>query len=329
MEKPRADFHVHIGDRTNEDFIQEALDNNVKVVAALDRGSEVKIDRLKDLITYGEKRGVTVIPGVESFTQVTLCGQQAAFELIGLDFDLDHPDIYRIFDPRAGIPPQLHDPKISFQRTILENMGFNLDPSSENQLLYDEIKSRMKAETAIRYCQITLMNPQNLQLMNSPYWQKQTRIHFQSRPEDQGHLENVLYWSVFAPGKEGYWQNHLSFKLILDTIHKAGGVVIGAHPKLKLGDEGPNLDSLIEFWFDQGIDGLEVWDAAPPDTYLTHKAVSRHKLYLGGSGRDIKYSNRIMGRGDAKLQDMYIHPKMLDMLRNYKERVKLIYGAEN
>jgi len=316
--RPRADFHVHLGDRTKEDFIEEALDNKVTVVAALDRGSEVKIDRLQALIDYGLSKGIRVIPGVESFTQAEIDGQRATFELIGLDFDLDHPDIYRILDPRAGIPPEHHYPKIDFQRSILEKMGFEVTPTDESAIIFGEIQSRQVAETAIRFCKIVLLNPNNQNLLNSDFWQDRIRKHLIERPEDEGRWDKALYWSIFAAGKDGYWPSPLNMQLIVKTIREANGVVVGAHPNFKIGDGIVNLDTVINYWFENKVDGLEGWDAGPLNKELALKSRARGGLVLGGSGRDIKYSNRIMGKGDINRQDMYISPKHLLDIKKYK-----------
>ena len=107
-------------------------------------------------------------------------------------------------------------------------------------------------------------------------------------------------------------------QLIVKTIREANGVVVGAHPNFKIGDGIVNLDTVINYWFENKVDGLEGWDAGPLNKELALKSRARGGLVLGGSGRDIKYSNRIMGKGDINRQDMYISPKHLLDIKKYK-----------
>lgn len=319
-EVDRADFHVHVGPRTNEDFLSEAIENNVKIVVALDRGSDIRTARLRSLIAAGAEKDILVIPGVESFIKTPINGQEVGFELIGVNFDLDHPDIYRVFDPEAGIPPEFHDPKVAFQRSILEKHGFDMSTNPLNEVLYQEIGSRRIGATAGKFCEIALTNPTNLEMLKSTKWEGKINEHYRKRDEDRGNLANVLYHEFFADGKVGFWPGYMNLRLVVDTIHKAGGVVVGAHPRFEWseGQREVTLDDLIDFWFDQGVDGLEGWDAGPLDLELAQKAFSRNRLILGGSGRDVKYQNRIMGKGDIIRQDMYIPLEVYGELIRYQ-----------
>ncbi len=326
-ELERADFHTHLGNRSNEDFIQEALENNVKVVVALDRGSVVQSGKLESLIGYGMDKGVVVLPGVESFVKATIGGEQIGFELIGVGFDIKNPAINEVFSP--FVPQRFHDPKVKFQSEFLRSLGLDISRNAANEKIYQEIDMRVP-ETARRLCEIAVLNTNNLALLQSSQWQEKLAAQFKEHPEIEGELATALYWEFFADGRPGYFPGSMSLELVRDTIHNAGGIVIAAHPKLDWGVERHlDLKDLISYWLDNGIDGLEGWDAGPLDIELANEAKKRGKLVLGGSGRDKdRYSNRVMGKGDIESQDMFIPVKVFDKLQAYRRRRALNYEGD-
>ncbi len=320
MREERADFHVHFGNRTEEEIIEEARENRVSVVAVLDRGI-VKIGRLKHLIATAQNQGVTVIPGVENLTEVSYDHSKLSTELLGLDFDLDHPAIHDTFDPLGKRQQEKHLRKIEFQRSFLESRGFDLNTTRENTTHWETIKKGGILETALELCKIAAYNPKNRPLLDS--LQTSIKEHLSRRPQDKGELQEAkcLYWEYFAQGQPGFRRWFLDYKVIINSIHQAGGVVIIPHPEYRHIDNKVGIDKILGELFDAGVDGIEGWDAGPLDKHLARLALNKGKLLLGGSGEDsTNYNNRVMGKGEKGSERMYISPKRLIDIRSYKQR---------
>lgn len=321
--KERADFHVHLGDRCDQDILNEASLHQVKVMAILDRGI-VRTAHLRLFITSGKQEGMTVLPGVECLTEITYSDKIVPQELLGLGFDLNHPEIYRNFDPRGEIYSQKHQRKVEFQKSFLESAGFSLNHTQENAQQWQTINGGEVLDTAIRLCKIVASDHQN-----SHYFlthQPEINDHLKKRPQDLEGIEaKYLYWTFFAPSQPGFRKWQLDSQTIIDTIHKAGGVVIVPHPTFRHKPNGIEPVRLLNTLFDLGIDGIEGWDADLLDKELARHALAKGKIVVGGSGRDATYySNRILGKGDVDKQRMYISPRRLEDIKEYKQKHNLV-----
>lgn len=318
----RADFHVHLGDRTYKDLIDEALANQVKVMAVLDRGI-VRISKLRYLIKLGRKSLIKIIPGVECLTEVPYEGKTIHQELLSLDFDLSHPEIFKYFDPGGEVYSQKHHGKVEFQKSFLENEGLSLNSTAENLRQWKVINSGEVLDTAVRLCKIAAADPANKDYFLAH--QEKLKDHLIKRPQDSDNLEaKYLYWEFFAAGQKGFRRWQLDYQTIISTIHKAGGVVIIPHPTFRHKPNGIEITKLFDTLLSLGVDGVEGWDADLLNRDLASYALNKEKLILGGSGRDATYySNRVVGKGDIKEQRMYISPRRLQDIRRYKQKFGL------
>lgn len=314
----RADLHVHLGDRDPEDLLNEAEKNSVGVVAVLDRGI-IRTKKLTELMRMGQERSIQVIPGIESLTEVQFNGHTIPLELVGLDFDLDDPDIDRVFGPKGEVYSSKHRRKVEYQRSFLESLGLKIRRTEHNANQWDLVESGEVLDTAIRLCKIAALDEDNQEIFKS--WANDMLAHLEKRPQDQEGLEaKFLFWNSFAIGQPGYKKWSLDFDTIVNTIHRADGVVVLAHPDFQHGKDESELVPLITNLFDKGIDGVEGWDAGPLDDYLDYLARRYNKLCLGGSGQDLtNYSNRKMGYGDLVTQNMYIPINRCLEIARYKE----------
>lgn len=327
--KERADFHVHLGDRTNENLLEEARRNNVAVLGVLDRGI-VKTNRLRELILQGKEQNITITPGVECLTEVNINNQPVSLELLGLDFNLENTQIYHNFDPNGEFYQEKHQRKIDYQIGFLENQGFRLNQLEVNRKQWEAVKSGQFLDTAIRLCRIAANDPYNLDIFQNH--QPDVEAHFQIRPQDRPGIlgdpaqealsrAKYLYWKVFAPGMPGFRKWHLDFATIINTVHDAGGVVIIPHPSFQHKQGEVGLREVIDQLFDLGVDGVECWDADILDRPLAMHVRTKGKLVLGGSGQDTTYySNRVMGKGEIESQRMCISPQRFRDIQNYKSR---------
>ncbi|MCL5409922.1 MAG: hypothetical protein M1607_03625 [Patescibacteria group bacterium] len=329
--RQRADFHVHLGKRTEEDVLAEAVRNHVSVIALLDRG-EVRINRLQRAQELGRETGVTVIPAIESFTAFPYQDQEILMEFIGLDFDLDHSIIKRTFDPFSEVQMANLSRKVAFQKNYIESVGFSVNHTDSNNRSWLEISSGRVAETAIEICKIAAGDPANEDLLSS--LQGQFRHHFLIRPQDaptnpedpsqtQLSVAKALYWQHFAPGRPGFKRWYLPFEEIRDTIHQGQGVIVIAHPKFEHKPGEVRIQDILPEILEAGVDGVEGWDAGKLDRHLARIALSQNKLVLGGSGKDAsRYKNREIGLGDNSDPEnpapMFIPPRLLNKIREYK-----------
>lgn len=326
MSKERADFHVHLGDRTAEGIVEEALANEVSVLAVMDRGL-VRPERLERVQQLAKRVGIEALSGIECLTELTIGDKHLTFELIGINFDIYHQEIFRAFNPQGELNQKKHGLKIEHQRDFLTSLGLEIRELSLNHEQWDAIAAGAN-DTAYRFCKIASVDDENLPWFEK--WQTEITQHLQERPQDMAEpFAKFLYWQNFAPGRVGFKPWFLDFQTILDSIHTANGVVILAHPRFShiAGAENNNgsLVDHINDLFDLGVDGLEGWygglNQDKLDLELAHIAYSRGRLILGGSGKDASYTNRIIGRGSIEHQGMFISArKLIDINKRQKEQ---------
>lgn len=333
LEKERADFHIHIGDRTDEDLLKEAQNIGVRAFTALDRGI-IRTERLRKLVDYGQNYGVRVLPGVECLTEVKLNGHSISVELLGLDFNLRNPEIFRNFDPQGEVYNEKHCRKVDLQSGFLEKQGFIVNLNSHNHDQWEVIRSGLILDTAVRICRIAASDPNNQVILHE--FRDEIDMHMAKRPQDKPQDPNntehqslskakFMYWKYFAPGKEGFHKWQLDSDTIFKTLHEAHGVIIIPHPNFQHKAGGTTVEEALDRLFELGVDGIECWDADLLDKPLARKALERGKLVLGGSGQDTNYySNRIMGKGEKGRERMFISLRRLKDITQYKASHGLI-----
>lgn len=315
MSREKADFHVHIGTRTNEDIFQEAINNQVRVLGLLDRGA-VDCSRLTQLKESGRSCGIEVVPGIECLTEIRHKLRLINFELIGLNFDEKCPAVFDTFDVRGGVNLEKHDQKVTYQRTFLQSCGFKLQRIEANEPIWKMVEQDHVFDTAYKLCQIAARSQLNRGLFED--LGDEIRQHLEKRPQDRSDLySKFLYWRLFAPGKPGFRKWYLDASTIINTVHEGGGIVLLAHPNFQHSEADSQLPEMLDFIFDLGIDGVEGWDAGLLDKRLAKEALKRGGLVLGGSGTDqTNYSNRSIGLGEISNPLMHISSRRLcDILR--------------
>ncbi len=314
--KERADFHVHLGDRTAQDLITEAVEQNTRTIAVMDRGN-TRASKLKEVMEVGRSEGALIIPGIESFTKY----KDVMFELIGLDFDLDHPEIQRAFSSDGEVNIAKHCQKVEFQTRFLREQGFLLEHNDQNEPQWQAINERA-LDTAYRLSKIVSLTPNNAGLFKE--LEDELQLHLEKYPYHAGDLKaKFLYGKYFAAGKPGFRQWFQDYKTIIDAIHAGSGVVIIAHPEFTHTPNAPKITTYIEELFDEGADGLEGWygtlNGDQLNISLAERAQARGKLVLGGSGRDTSYNNTRIGIGEIPAGRLYIPPTTFLDIQKYKK----------
>ena len=316
-QRERADFHVHIGDRTNQEIIQEANEQNTVVLAALDR-KVARTERIKSLQDEGTQHDITVIPGIEYATKMILNDREENVEFLGLMFDLDHYLIWKYFHPKSEYNQALHQEKLEHQTQFLQSEGYCLDETEDNTKQWNAILYEGHADTAYRLCKIAASHPANKQTVIN----LNGRIdrHITWRPQDgKDPVSKFLFWTFFAPDKPGYKNWSLSGEQVIEIIHKTYGAVIYPHPDFRHDYQVSDQTRLLKFLFESGVDGIEGWDADRLNSPVAKLAKQYNRLVLGGSGSDkTNYDNRTIGIGDSISQKMFIHPRRFDDLMRYR-----------
>lgn len=336
MSEERADLHVHLGERLDQSFIEEAKLNCVTVLGVLDR-EIVRSKRIAQLSAIAKLEGITVLPGVETSTGIPYDHQIAPIEILSLDFDPNDPQIRYYFDPQAEFYAPRHTHKVRFQSEYLRQQGLQLKETPDNASDWTRVKSGLFIDTAIRLCKIAATDPENHAYFQDH--QDELQAHLKERPQDTDLIEaKYLFWAHFRGGRPGYlgWQKEKALLLatgeiqpeldaprLIDLFHNAGGVVVIPHPHFRHTVEG-GLEEILRNAFDMGIDGVEGWDADLLDEDLAKASRSLGKLVLGGSGQDLdSYRNRVMGKGDIRYQRMFIPAIILKEIKSYKVKAGL------
>ena len=85
-------------------------------------------------------------------------------------------------------------------------------------------------------------------------------------------------------GSAYFDKERLTPRQAIDCIHRAGGLVVLAHPVQLRAQNHAHLQHMIESLIDLGLDGLEVWhsDHRPQDSEFIAQIAAKHKLLVTG-----------------------------------------------
>lgn len=279
-----ADLHCHtkLSDSSMgiDDLIVLAQKRGLTTIAITDRDCQAGTVRAKII---GERRGITVIPGVEisSYDQ----GSDKYVEILG--YLCDSPDRLEGLCHRNVVTrkkaSQLMTLKIARKYPISPELVLKCATGStavfEQHIMH-----------ALLECGITD------RIYGEIY-------HELFSPESE---ENVLVKVTYPDPAE-----------VIDAIHEAGGIAVLAHPGAS--DCLEILDSLVA----KGIDGIEVWHPEnTPDQEDALLEFARNKGILAIGGTDFKgmYSKKTMCVGDCTTPDADVKALMSYKTRMKKKK---------
>lgn len=320
MNERRADFHVHLGDRTDENLLAEAEQNGVEVLTVLDRRI-IRTRRLSSLQEKAQTRGITLLPGVEVLVEYNRGNNTEMLEIVGVNPNLRHPELINVFDPSGDFFRSTHIPKIVHQTNFLRQQGFEID---ELHPQWSDIYAGSIPDASARLCSIAANNPVNARLMQD--MQPEIEELLKKRPEDTLKAPaKILFTKYFGVNKPAYVPWGLTAERVIDILHQAGGLAILAHPRFQHSQGESHLVAMLDELFVSGIDGVEGWDGTH-DPEVDEIASKRGKLVLGGSGQDTtNYDNRIMGLGEKNPKNkptMYIPTSKLQEIKLHQQKYR-------
>lgn len=334
MTKERADFHVHYSvhdPEATKRIIDEAAGKNVVVLGLV--GRLAVSDVLPEIIEYGRKKGVKVLPAAEYPGLVTLeDGKTQAVDLIAIDFDYQNKEIRKLFSPLEN---RERNAKIAQnQKEFLEREGFLFDSlqDSEKRILSRLLEGRLD-EKAIEFCRLVVKNKLNEEKLRSLKEEKREDWEFVARNwgkqpfyQNSAELDAKFLWYLYfrPPHGEGFKaQGGASAELqlkpateLVAAVHKAGGVILYS-------PEGKFKREIWEHLKSVGIDGIMAWHGSRMELNRNTIREIRKEGYLilGGSDYDPKKNEWIIGVG-KKPFEMFISPRRAGELEKYKQDKK-------
>ena len=226
-----VDFHVHSSEDfgENKKLIREAKSRGAIAISMV---GKIEIPPMIDeLIEFGRGVGVEVIPGVETSEELV---KGVFSDFIGLGFDTNHPIAREYFSNEAR---RTRNRELAeHQVNVLEEYGFSFEGiAGEDKELFDLILEGHEAQKAINLCRIVARTPKNRDALERftnehkewkrvyDFYSKQER--FRGQPEYLLKTK-VLEFILFDFGREGYVPSATPPEVIIEAIHKAGGVVV-------------------------------------------------------------------------------------------------------
>ncbi len=262
-----ADLHCHtkLSDSSMgiDDLIVLAQKKGITTIAITDRDCQAGTVRAKII---GERRGITVIPGVE----ISAYDSKREQDVEILAYMCESPDRLEGLCHRNVVSrkkaSQLMTLKIARKYPISPELVLKCATGStavfEQHIMH-----------ALLECGIT----------DKIYGDIYTELF---SPESE---ENVLVKVPYPEATE-----------VIDAIHEAGGIAVLAHP------ESTNSVELFEELIGAGIDGVEVWHPEnSPETQEKLLSLARSKGLLCIGGTDFKgmYTKKTVSVGDCLTPD--------------------------
>lgn len=259
------------------------------------------MENYQELVEYGDKVGVLVIPEIELHALVTESLGRA--DLVGQGFYYNHAEIEKWANEIQNWNRGAATKQVGF----LENLGLKFDDSDTAR---DEALERVlqgkESERAWRLCVIAAGNVANfkhIQELTKEYheqWQ-QKRQYYSEIYKNPLELNAKILWSLFfSPGKEGYIPavpRNLDAGKFTETIHNSGGIVLYS-------PEGMEKPGVRKTLLDLGIDGSLEWHGRHlklPREFIKNARASR-LVISGGSDFDPEKNHWQIGIGSGSMK---------------------------
>jgi len=278
-----CDLHTHTTASDGSDSPAEVIQLAVNSgLAAIAITDHDTVAGFPEALEASEKLGIELLPGVELSVQIS----HGTLHVLAYLFDPGSPELNEVLkevqSARATRNPLILE--------LLKNLG--------RPISWNELEEMSKGGQIGR--------PHIARAMVNRGYVKSTNEAF------------VRYLKKGAPAYVP--KSILSPEKAINTIHKAGGLAVLAHPvSLEFGTPA-HLDELVSEWTEQGLDGIECYYSMH-NKELTNLSLSLCKKYdlisTGGSDYHGKAKPKIMvGRGTGGLRVPY---SCVEALRERKE----------
>ena len=243
-----ANLHSHCthsdGKYTPEEIVKVAKEEGYKAFAITDHDTATSWPHLKAAC---EKEGLDYIFGVE-FTANSPLLKSGYFHMVAFNFDPEYPEM-KDYLQKLSIN-ETAQTKYCFDRGVAEGKLLGIT--------WDEVLDYNKDIT-------WLCNEHLFRAMKA-----------KGLVTDLDYGE--FFRSFFGPRRYEFQVPYefLQVDELIDLVHRAGGIILVAHPKNQL----HLIDNLLEM----GLDGLEVWhaDLTEEERALAFKIGTEKKLFMSG-----------------------------------------------
>lgn len=221
------DLHLHStssdGLNTPSQLIDKALKLNLKAIALTDHDT---IDGLGDFLSYGEKKALIVIPGIEISIKHEPERELIDIHILGLN--IDHKSTKLTNSIENQIRGRLEQKKAICNR-LRNEFNYNIS--------FEEVKAIAGGKVIGRPHIVEIM------IKNNP-----DKIKGQSKKD---------LFKMISIGGVAFVEREieLNFEESIDLIKSVGGVPILAHPGIY---QVSNRVKFIEFCVEAGIEGIEI-----------------------------------------------------------------------
>jgi hypothetical protein len=284
------DFHLHStgsdGLDTPSQLIDKAIELNLKAIALTDHDT---IIGLEEFLSYGEKKDLIVIPGIEISIRHEPERELIDVHIIGLNIDYQSAKFINSIDNQIK-------GRIEQKKAICERLRNEL----EFDIAFEEVKDIAGGKIVGRPHIVEIM------IRNNPHLIK-------------GKSKNDLF-KMISIGGAAYVDREveLNFEESIDLIKSARGVPILAHPGIY---DVADRAKFIEYCVNTGIEGVEIEYTYSKNRpyYETNKAkwaqeffpnyyrkiAEKHSLIMSG-GSDYHGGRKGIRIGDANVPDEYL-----------------------
>ncbi|MFW9828561.1 MAG: PHP domain-containing protein [Candidatus Thorarchaeota archaeon] len=221
------DLHIHSifsdGSDTPSQLIEKAINLKLKAIAITDHDN---IEGIEEFLTYGEKKEIVVIPGIEISVRHEPKRELIDIHMLGLN--IDHSSTKLINSINNQIKGRLEQKKEICKRLKVE-FGYDLT--------FQEVKATAGSQIVGRPHIVEIMKRNN--------------------PEKVEGKSNNQLFKMISIGGAAYVDRKVELNLeeSIELIKSCGGIPILAHPGIY---KVSNYTSFIEMCVNAGIEGLEI-----------------------------------------------------------------------
>ncbi len=273
MEDKYIDLHTHTnysdGLFTPRQLLERAKAYNLAAISIADHDTTRAYT--SETFEIAKNLSIELVPGIEFSTRDD---DSNKYHILGLLIDLESKDLYKLTH-------RLNEERIAETKLVcglLDGLGWNID----QEKLLDEPGTITKAHIS----RAVLFNEKNKQKLHK---------EFNKMPTEGEFCEAILIKGKPAYVKGGH---HLHPSEAIETIKKAGGLSLLAHPSYNL-IMGESFESLCNKFVNWGINGFEAinvqYDRSNNDNEVQHidqfiNYSKEHNLVISG-GSDFHHDN--------------------------------------
>ncbi len=262
------DMHIHTnnsdGTYSTREIIEMLKEIKIELFSITDHDDVSAYKEMNDILLPDN---MNCIPGIE----FSALHDKYNCHILGYDINCNNEELLRICNLI----------KAKRKRKIIQVLEYIRDTFSKNSHTIitpeEEMKILNKKGTIGRYdiCEILLQ-----------------------KPENQGLKRSEIYDKYLTP--KGLIVHRIPSKIIIDTIHAAGGKAILAHPREVEDDYQIDIEKFIESLIAEGLDGIEIYNSIHTlgdveryrDLAKKYDDIIMDKFFLTTGGSDFHGTNK-------------------------------------